>query len=301
MSAAAKLIPYLAAIQHSLPREIRNPITQCLGKTLSLLQHKRRRMAAYNLERLGIDSAEEISRKTVLNWTMCLADQIGSLGMSKKELLGMVRFESRRNLEQALGSDRGVVLLTAHLGNYELAGSYLAALGFPLYAVVEEIPGGHTKAVNRIRRRFGMGVIGYSNIPKMIEILREGKILVLLADRDLGRKGIDVRFGKSARRLPLGPALLALRTGAVVQTGYFVRTEGKYSYLCVIRPALDLRPAEPLRQKAKSLTQRVAEELLQAIRRYPDQWFVFQDEWEPVGSRPPQPSSAPPRKPSLNT
>lgn len=289
MSAAAKLIPYLAAIQHSLPREIRNPIAQCLGKTLSLLQHKRRRMAAYNLERLGIDSAEEISRKTVLNWTMCLADQIGSLGMSKKDLLGMVRFESRRNLEQALGSDRGVVLLTAHLGNYELAGSYLAALGFPLYAVVEEIPGEHTKAINRIRRRFGMGVIGYSNIPKMIEIVREGKILVLLADRDLGGKGIKVKFGERLRRVPTGPAILALRSRALLQTGYFVFQKKERRYLCVINPAIDLGVSGSLQQKISLLTEAVTEELVAAIRRYPDQWFVFQDEWEPVGSRPPQP------------
>lgn len=287
MSVAANLIPYFSVIQRSIPKEVREPLAECLGKALSLLQHKRRKMAAYNLKRLGIASAEEVSRKTILNWSMCLADQLRSLWFSKTELQDMVDDRWSYNLRQALARNRGVVLITAHLGNYELAGSYLASFGLPIHAVVEEIPGGHTDAVNRIRRRFGMGVIGYSDIQEMVKILRAGNILVLLADRNIGEKGIDVRFGESTRRLPLGPALLALRTGAVVQTGYFVRVHGKHRCLCVIHPALDLKLARSLEQKARLLTQKVSEELVFAIRSYPDQWFVFQDEWEP---RPP-PSS----------
>jgi lauroyl/myristoyl acyltransferase len=275
---AANLIPYLSFIQRSLPKEAREPLAECLGKALSLLQRKRRKMAAYNLKRLGIARAEEVSRKTILNWSMCVADQLRSLWFSKTELQGMVDDRWSYNLEEALARNRGVVLITAHLGNYELAGSYLASFGLPIHAVVEEIPGGHTDAVNRIRRRFGMGVIGYSDIHEMIKILRAGNILVLLADRNIGEKGIDVRFGASTRRLPVGPAFLALRTGALVQTGYFVRVKGEKRYLCVIHPALDLKPAGALEQKAKLLTRKISEELVSAIRSYPDQWFVFQNE-----------------------
>lgn len=279
MSVAANLIPYLSFIQRSIPKEAREPLAEFLGKALSLLQHKRRKMVAYNLKRLGIASAEEVSGKTILNWSMCVADQLRSLWFSKPELQTMVDDRWSYNLGKALARKRGVVLITAHLGNYELAGSYLASFKLPIHAVVEEIPGGHTDAVNRIRRRFGMQVIGYSNIHRMMKVLRAGNILVLLADRDIEERGIDVRFGESTRRLPIGPALLALRTGAAVQTGYFVRTKGKYSYLCVIHPALDFKLAGSLKQKAKLLTQRISEELVSAIRSYPDQWFVFQDEW----------------------
>ena len=204
------------------------------------------------------------------------------------------------NLLKALDAHRGVILVTAHLGNYELAGSYIAAQGLPISAVTEEIPGEHTKAINRIRRRFGMGVIGYSNIPKMIETVREGKILVLLADRDLGGKGIKVKFGERLRRVPTGPAILALRSGALLQTGYFVFQKKERRYLCVINPAIDLGVSGSLQQKISLLTEAVTEELVAAIRSYPDQWFVFQDEWpSSVLLSPPQPSS--PQKPSLNT
>jgi KDO2-lipid IV(A) lauroyltransferase len=280
MSFAANLIPYLSLIQRSLPEQARETIEGVAGKLLAYLQTGRRSMVEYNLDKLGIDNTGEISGRTIENWTYCLSDQIRSLWMSGKELTKMVKDQASKNLARGLNENRGVVLIGPHLGNYELAGSYLAAKGFPIRAVVEEIGGGHTSSVNRIRKRFGMGVTPYSDVEMMLRILRAGKVLVLLADRDIGGNGMEVRFGKSMRKAPMGPALLALRTGAVIQTGYFVRVPGNQRYLCVVHPPMDLRLSGSLRGKAEILTQRISRDLAAMVKRHPAQWFCFQDEWE---------------------
>jgi lauroyl/myristoyl acyltransferase len=278
MSFAAQLIPYLSLLQRSLPEEASRSATRIIGKILASLQKARLRVAEKNLSLLGLEPLPQVAKRTIENWTISISDQLRSLWLSKSKLQGMVQDRWSHNLNQALLMKRGVVLLTAHLGNYELAGSYLASFDLPVYAVVEEIPGGHTKAVNRIRRRFGMGVVGYSDVPRMLKILRLRKILVLLADRDLEGTGVCVPFAEGIRRVPVGPALLALRTGASIQTGYFVWEKNRKSYRCVINPVLELKPEGSLKEKTVSITQAISAELVAAIRRYPDQWFVFQDE-----------------------
>ncbi|GAH93256.1 unnamed protein product [marine sediment metagenome] len=295
MSAAARLIPYIALMQRIMPAKLLSVLTKSIGRMLANIQKKRRRVLQRNLSLIGVQATQDRITRTIENWTYSLSDQLSSLWFSKNKLQGMVQDCWSHNLNQALLMKRGVVLLTAHLGNYELAGSYLASFDLPVYAVVEDIPSGHTQVFNRIRRRFGMGVVGYSDVPRMLKILRLRKILVLLADRDLEGTGVCVPFGKGIRRVPVGPALLALRTGACIQTGYFVWEKNRKSYRCVINPVLELKPKGSLKEKTLFITQAISEELVAAIRSYPDQWFVFQDEWGSAEPCPPQPP-CPPQK-----
>ncbi len=275
MSAAARLIPYLALLERCFPLEAVSLLARLTGWVLSVIQRKRRKAAERNLSLFGIKHPK--SARIIRNWTRCVADQIRSLGMRRSELQGMVRDSWSANLNKALSEGRGVVLVTAHLGNYELAGSYLASFDIPIHAVVEEIRGGHTAAMNRIRRRFGMGVIAYSDVPGMLRVLRKGGILVLLADRNIGGKGVKVRFGSAERIVPQGPALLAQRAGSPLETGYFVLDRDKRRYVCVINPAIEL--ADTPRKDSYAVTEKVTDELVWAIRAYPDQWFVFEDDW----------------------
>lgn len=277
MSAAARLIPWLALAQRIIPAECLRPLAALLGKILGRAQRRRRAAVEYNLSRLGMSVTPGAGAATIRNWTLSLADQIRSLWMRRNELQRMVEDYWSANLSRALSEGRGVVLVTGHLGNYELAGSYLASFGLPVHAVVEEIADGHTAAMNRIRRRFGMGVVAYSDVRGMLRVLREGGILVLLADRNIAGKGIRVDFGGSERIVPQGPALLARRTRSLVQTGYFVLDRGRGRYVCVVNPAIRVEDKE--RADLEALAGKITSELVRAIRAYPDQWFVFEDEW----------------------
>jgi len=278
MSAFANLIPYISFIERCLPREALGPIADSAGRFLSSVQYRRRNVSEKNLRYLGFENTRALARKTIRNWTVCLSDQMRSLWMNKRELQKMVEDRWSDNLVRS----RGVILVSAHLGNYELGGSYLASCGLPVHAVIEEIPRGHTATINRIRRRFGMGVVPYSNVTRMIDILRQGKILVLLADRDFGTGGLECKFGNGIRSIPQGPALLALRTGAAIQPAYCVLNQQGYRLYVEkpIKPNTNLSATESI----KYVTHRIANRLVRIIRSYSDQWFVFTDEWLPERS-----------------
>lgn len=276
MSLAANLIPYASLLQRMLPRESLPLIRRMAGNLLASIQKKRQKMVEKNLLMIGIPPTKKLIRETIRNWTHCISHQLQSLQMRSNELSGMVNDRGGIDrISESLKEGKGAILVTAHLGNYELAGSYLAVRGFPVHAVVEEIAGGHTRAVNRIRRRFGMGVIGYSDIPGMLEVLRKGRILVLLGDRDLGGNGLEVDFGNSTRRVPAGPALLSLRTGSPIQTGYFVLDKARKGYNFFMNRHISSASKGSLCERSQNLTRHVTDQLVAMIKSYPDQWFCF--------------------------
>ncbi len=282
MNLAPHLIPYISILQKLLPSDIAFRLTQLAGNSLSFFQKNRRNSLEYNLSRFGFNNVNEISKNAIENWTICVADQIATLWFSRKDLTMRIDDQGSKNLKESLKLGKGVLLITAHLGNYEIAGSYLAAQGFPIHAVVENIPGAHGHIFNRIRRKFGMQVVNYSNISRMFDILRRKEILILLADRALGKTGISLRFGKSERLLPAGPAILALRTGACIQTGYMVLNNNRRTYKLVIDPCFQPKLKNPnkVNHLRLSLSQKIAKILSSYIHKYPDQWFVFQNEWD---------------------
>ncbi|MBN2378629.1 lysophospholipid acyltransferase family protein [candidate division WOR-3 bacterium] len=279
MSAFANLIPYLAAIQRSLPKEMLYPTARYLGGTLALVQHRRKKALQDNLENLGLDLTEDLARSAVRNWTVCLSDQIRSLWLAKAELQRILEVQGIENLLETISQGKGVILVSAHLGNYELGGSYLASLGIPIHAVVEEIDLGHTHVFNRIRRRFGMGVVVYSDTDAMIRILRQGEVLVLLTDRDFGTRGMMLEFGKGIRSVPTGPALLAERTDAAVQIAYCVLDSAERRYRLVIEPRIVRKARGSMKEKVTQLTREISARLAEVVGTYPDQWFVFQPEF----------------------
>ncbi|MBD3284773.1 hypothetical protein GF359_00390 [candidate division WOR-3 bacterium] len=272
MSAYANLIPYLSLLQRSLPEEALKPAAELTGKILASIQLKRRKAVEYNLVKLGIGDPQ-LSRSVIRHWSVCLADQIKSLWMNPGQLQSLVE----DGWSKSLVKSKPVILVSAHLGNYELGGSYLASCGLGVHAVVEEIHGGHTRTLNRIRRRFGMGVVQYGDVSKMIKILKKGMILVLLSDRDIGESGLSVRFGRSKRRIPVGPAILAERTGAVIQPAYCIM-KGRGYRLIVEEP---IGPSAKPRRKERieNLTREINRRMVRTISKYPDQWFVFTNEW----------------------
>ena len=295
MSLAANLVQYLALLSRSLPAEALYPLALGAGRFLSGIQKNRLGAAEFNLEKLGVeDNRRELAVRTLRNWALCVSDQIRSLWLGKKGLQSFMEFEGSDNLEKTLVRGKGVILASAHLGNYELGGSFLASLGFPVYAVVEDIPRRHTGAMNRVRTRFGMGVVAYDDVPGMLGILRTGGILVLVTDRDFGFNGLEMEFGKGVRRIPLGPALLAERTGASIQLAYCIIVDESSSGICgkkvrcgrrrtayklIIEPPLEVNTAGSLRARVASLTAVISARLACVILSHPDQWFIFQDTW----------------------
>jgi KDO2-lipid IV(A) lauroyltransferase len=130
------------------------------------------------------------------------------------------------------------------------------------------------------RAALGLTVLppGPDTTVRLLDTLREGRVVGLLADRDLVGNGIEVEFFGEKTTLPGGPALLALRSGAPLMTcAIYQRPRGRYH--AILRPPLDSARTGRLRQDVQRLTEEIALSLEGLIRQAPEQWHLFQPNW----------------------
>jgi phosphatidylinositol dimannoside acyltransferase len=201
-------------------------------------------------------------------------------GLTPAQLEAGMAYEGLDNLERARAGGNGVIMVMPHLGGWDWGGAWLAAIGYPLTVVVEPLePPELFNWFADFRRSLGMTVVplGPDATSGVLHTLRAGGVVGLLADRDIGGHGIEVDFFGERTTLPGGPATLALRTGAPIVT-CAVYFEGA-RHRGIVRPPLDTRRAGTLREDATRITQSLADELANLIRRAPEQWHVFQPNW----------------------
>jgi phosphatidylinositol dimannoside acyltransferase len=189
------------------------------------------------------------------------------------------------HIDEAMQRGKGLVLITAHMGNWDLAGAVLAAKGYPVNVIVETLePLRWNERVQSIRQRVGMKAIPLENgAREMFGALRANQILGVLIDRPLERDGVPVRFFDARTRVPEGAARLAIRTGAAVVAAGIVR-EGRH-FVAHVSPLIEVEPSRDRERDAQELTQRAMDWLEGVIREHPDQWFMFRNMW-------PQPAEA---------
>jgi len=187
--------------------------------------------------------------------------------------------EGMGGLEKAARAGRGLVVLTAHLGNWELAGRMLARDGArPMHIVVaaEADP-----AVERFLRggaapvRFVTRTAPTASL-SLLSALRRGEIVAMQGDRALGTRGdvLQPFFGAPAP-FPLGPFVLARAAGAPVVPAFCLLDADRRYRIVVGMPSL----VEP-GGEAAALGRWVAV-LEVMVRRHPSQWFNFYDRWSP--------------------
>ncbi len=173
------------------------------------------------------------------------------------------------------------VLVSAHLGNFEPFGAYLAAHGFRAVAPVEEIEPVELFEFLRRRRGAGRGVdvvpLSRSRRP-MLDALRRGGVIGLVADRDLSGDGLGVDFLGAPVTVPQGPATLAVLTGASVIVGRCLRVAPERFE--VRGQQVAWQPSGDRRADIEALTRRIASRMEADIAGAPEQWFgAFQHFW----------------------
>ena len=157
----------------------------------------------------------------------------------------------------------------------------LAQQGYPMTTVGELLEPPELFAwFTSQRAALGLTVLppGPDTTVRLLDALRAGRVVGLLADRDLAGNGVEVELFGEKTTLPAGPALLALRSGAPLMTcAIFQRPGGRYH--AVIRPPLDSTRSGRLREDLQRLTEEMASSLEGIIRMAPEQWHMFQPNW----------------------
>jgi KDO2-lipid IV(A) lauroyltransferase len=186
-------------------------------------------------------------------------------------------FEGRHNLDAALAQGRGVILLTAHLGHWEIGGLGLRALGYPLAVVTIRHNSVFTnRLINTLRSRHGIRVIELGDSPfdtiEIVRALNDQAVVAMLGDRAFSERSAPATFFGREVQLPVGPILLAMATGSPVVPAFSVM-KAPGQYLGIIEPALNLRNGPEREDALRHNLQQVVAVFERYIRRYPDQWF----------------------------
>lgn len=183
------------------------------------------------------------------------------------------------HVEQGLDRGRGVVLVLAHMGNWDMAGVLLTSRGYPVNVIHDTLtPKRWNDRVQGIRALIGLRLIPVEGgVRQMLRALRRNEILAILIDRPMGREGVPVQFFGADTRVPGGAATLALRAGAPVVCAAILRKGDGFE--AQVSPLIEIQPCGDAQRDVQALTQRVMSWLEARIRSHPDQWYMFRNMW----------------------
>jgi lauroyl/myristoyl acyltransferase len=226
--------------------------------------------------------------RTFRKFAWCLSERYERLSTDR---VFSVEADGLEGWRELAGSERGFVLVTAHLGSWEVGSMLPASRDRRRSHVVREAetdPRAQRFIERLIRSRGGeLYTTHFAEEPQLgvdlLDALRRGEVVALQGDRPRsgGRTSEVSLFGRSFH-LPIGPAALARAAGVPV-VPVFVFREGRRRYRCAIRPAIHVAQSADRRQDLGEALGRFAADLEAAIRRDPHQWFCFRSIWKGEG------------------
>jgi KDO2-lipid IV(A) lauroyltransferase len=202
--------------------------------------------------------------------------------MDKKRVAEQVHADGEHHIHEAMAAGRGTILALPHSGNWDIAGVWLAHIGYPFATVAERLkPEALFDKFVAYRESLGMKIIpltGGDSTPVRVltDHLTDGGMVCLLADRDLSQGGIEVDFFGERTKMPGGPARLAATTGATLLPVH-LRFDGP-RWANWIDPPVQLGQGNRT-AKTKLGTQALADFFTGRIAKYPTDWHMLQPLW----------------------
>ena len=222
----------------------------------------------------------EVVKKLYCNLSLSVMEFLILTKNPKAVSKWVTKVEGEEHLENLSKGGRGAVLLTAHVGNWELLAAWLACKGYPLVAGVRDPNDVHVSKLLAYYRK----ALGVETIPKKslllkgAKLLKQGKFIGILADQDGGTDGIRVSFmGKVASTVG-GPAALSLLTKAPVVPIVSYRI-APYEHEILVLPPIEPLYELPREEAIREMTIKFNDILEGFIRRSPEQWLWLHRRW----------------------
>ena len=269
-----------------LPEGVAVRLGAMTGWLIGAILRVRRRVVDENLRTAFPAESASWRRRVARQCYMNLGREAAMLfrmqRLSRAEIADRIRFDNMSVVEEAAGQEQGIIVLTAHLGNWEMAGAGLAARGFPIDVVGKGMANRRFEQdLFTTRELLGMRVIRVSAAPKaVLRSLGRGRVAALLGDQNAHRDGIFLPFfGRDAATLR-GPAVFALRTGAPVFVGFALRDRGwRQTYRLKAR-RLEYDVTGDLEADTRGLLLAYNKILEEAISANPEQYFWQHQRWK---------------------
>jgi KDO2-lipid IV(A) lauroyltransferase len=222
---------------------------------------------------------EDLLRRGVLSYMRYWMETFRSPDWSKERILSTVTVSNEHLLLDPIKQKTGVVVSLPHAGNWDHAGSYFCIKGARLVTVAEVLkPRELFEKFLAYRQAIGMEVLPLDSraFPTLMQRARDGKLIALVADRDLSSSGIDVEFFGGVARMPAGPAIVAIRTGIPLVTAFVSYTDTGIHV--DLREILIPSGADEA-ARVKATVQLCADNFADGIKNSPQDWHMMQRIW----------------------
>lgn len=270
----------------TLPLRSSYRVASVIASIYYYISHKDRNAVRKNIAMvLGKSPSDKITRKisraVFKNFAKYLVDFFRFSRIDNDYIKKYIKVDGIDNLNEALAKGKGVVILSAHIGNWELGATVLSLTGFPTAAVV--LSHKHKKINDFFldqRRMCKVEPIEIGiSLKSCYRVLKSNGILALLGDRDFTRNGIMLDFFGRRTLIPKGPSVFSYRIGSAIVPTFMIREPDDTFRLVFEKP---IYPDTSMEEgnALKSLTEMCTIAIESYIRRYPDQWYAFKYIWD---------------------
>ncbi|MFC2029148.1 lysophospholipid acyltransferase family protein [Chloroflexota bacterium] len=276
----------MGGILGRLPPSIGYPAASKLGAVLYALSPGLRDTLSDNISHVlgrdaGDERVEELVRLACVHYAKTHYDLFRVSRLSPDELKQMIRIEGREQIDRARERGKGVIMISAHMGNIDVVGQVAPAYGVPITGPVQHIqPERLFQFVLKLRQRHGLRLIPSDGpLIELYRALRRNELVGLPCDRGIADSARETDFFGSPARLPDGPVRLALRTGAALIPGFVLRLPDN-SYRLTLEPELELHRGSDTEADVDAGMDQVVAVMERYIARNPEQWLVAVRVWD---------------------
>lgn len=267
-----------------LPVSIAPTVGAGVGWCIMMIWSRRRVICRQNLARAFPKwtpaTVDDVSKRVFQNFGRTTFEILKIDTRTSRSLPGLVDAPPLNIIQDAAAQGKGVLLLSGHIGNWELFAGWLRASGHTLDVVVKPMRNVLSDNFYNDRRRdLGVGIIHTQVATRgLIQAIRNKHLVAILADQYAGEDGVEVTFFGRNVSTPRGPAVLALKFGCPILSGAMVRTpDGRFKVL--VDEPLVYQPTGDEDTDVLAITQMYTTRLEQHIRAYPDQWLWTHRRW----------------------
>lgn len=255
-----------------------------LGKVYYQIAGRQRQRALDQIQEclgLSLEAAQPIINSLFRKLGQTFFEILYTPTLTPEKIQEYVTIENRHYLDDAMKDGQGVVLVGAHIGNWEWLGAALAMAGFPIASIIKTQPNDqHTKLLNEYRHMTGIKIFtrGTTEIVSAAKAIKEGRQVAFLADQDAGPQGLFVNFLGKISSTPTGPAVFAQKFNAPVVPIFIVRKPDG-GHRVVMHQPLYYQDTGNKDEDIANLTIEINTVIEATIRQYPDEWLWFQRRW----------------------
>jgi len=279
-----KIISLCVKILGFMPKKWGDRLGSLLGRLFFLADAKHRKIAMRNLSyamEKDPSQARDISVNVFENLGKVLFEMTWSLSLNEKRLFRHFEIEGLSHIREAHQKGKGVLVLTAHFGNWELLTVIAAMIRFPLSIVYRPLDFKPLdQFIRDFRTRFGGNLIPkQKSMRNVLRNLKRGDMVALLMDQNVDwYEGVFVDFFGHRACTNKGMALLALKTGAPVVPVFLIRE--KSGFRGMFLPEIPLIKTGDKIRDVEENTQQYNRVIESVVRQYPDQWFWVHQRWK---------------------